>query len=106
LPVSPALSLLSYRLPLLWRTSWRPRTEPFRRKSSSPVQPEGHRHPCTLQPSSTPSSGSNRGGDSRSRARLVVLILVRVFATSRTLRIVGDVNLQCASSPPATHRKP
>jgi hypothetical protein len=104
--VSLALSLLSHHLPLLWRTTWCPRTESFRSKSSSPVQPEGHRRSCTLQPSTTPSSGSNRGGDSRTRARLVVLILVRVFATSRTLRIVGDVILQWVGSPPATHRKP
>jgi hypothetical protein len=40
------------------------------------------------------------------RNPLVELNLVHVFTASRTLCIIGDINLQCASSPAATHKKP
>jgi hypothetical protein len=35
-----------------------------------------------------------------------LLKLVRIFTVSKNLRIIGNVNLQFASSPPATPRKP
>jgi hypothetical protein len=35
-----------------------------------------------------------------------MLKLVRVFTVSRNPRIVGDIHLQCASSPPATYSEP
>jgi hypothetical protein len=64
------------------------------------------RRPPLLQPPLHASAGRNRRRHLHRRNPLIELNLVCVFAASRTLRIVGDVNLQCASSPPATHRKP
>jgi hypothetical protein len=64
------------------------------------------RRPPPLQPPLHASAGRNRRRHLHHRNPLVKLNLVRVFGASKTLCIVGDINLQCASSPPATHRKP
>jgi hypothetical protein len=64
------------------------------------------RRPPPLQPPLHASAGRNRRHHLHRRNPLIELNLVRVFAASRTLRIIGNVKLQCASSPPTTHRKP